>query len=76
MPYTLLDKINSPRDLKALDERDIPRLCEELRAFIIDASSKNGGHLASNLGVVEMTIAIHRVISSPSDHIIFDVGHQ
>ena len=76
MKYKLLEKINSPLDLKALPEESIPLLCREIREFLIDAVNKNGGHLASNLGVVELTLAIHRVFNSPIDHIIFDVGHQ
>ncbi len=76
MSYELLEKINSPSDLKALDPRDIPRLAQEIRAFLIDHVGRTGGHLASNLGVVELTLAIHRVFDSPSDHVIFDVGHQ
>jgi len=76
MEYTLLEKINSPEELKALSERDIPRLAEEIRAFLVENTERAGGHLASNLGVVELTIALHRVFDSPGDHIIFDVGHQ
>lgn len=76
MKYELLEKINSPADLKKLPEKSIPLLCGEIREFLIDAVNKNGGHLASNLGVVELTVAIHRVFDSPTDHIIFDVGHQ
>ncbi len=76
MEYKLLEKINSPSDLKALDQKDIPLLAEEIRSFLLERTSENGGHLASNLGVVELTLALHRVFDSPSDHIIFDVGHQ
>ena len=76
MKYELLKKINSPSDLKALDDSRIPELSAEIREFLIDAVSKNGGHLASNLGVVELTLAIHKVFDSPADKIIFDVGHQ
>ncbi len=76
MSYKLLDKINSPSDLKALNDSDIHLLSKEIRTFISDAVSKNGGHLASNLGVVELTLAIHKVFDSPADRIIFDVGHQ
>lgn len=76
MRYELLEKINSPSDLKALDDSKIPELSAEIREFLIDAVSKNGGHLASNLGVVELTLAIHKVFDSPTDKIIFDVGHQ
>ena len=74
--YPLLSKINSPNDLKALSQKEIKPLCDEIRSYLIDQISENGGHLASNLGVVELTLAIHRVFSSPKDHIIFDVGHQ
>ena len=74
--YPLLSKVNSPADLKALPEKEIKPLCEEIRSYLIDQISENGGHLASNLGVVELTLAIHRVFRSPKDHIIFDVGHQ
>ncbi|MBN2353718.1 MAG: 1-deoxy-D-xylulose-5-phosphate synthase [Spirochaetales bacterium] len=75
-PYPLLAGINSIDDLKRLPERVLPRLAEELRRYIIEVVSRTGGHLASNLGVVELTIALHRVFSSPRDKIIWDVGHQ
>ena len=74
--YPLLSKVNSPTDLKALSAKEIKPLCEEIRTYLIEQISENGGHLASNLGVVELTLAIHRVFQSPKDHIIFDVGHQ
>jgi len=74
--YPLLSKISSPKDLKALNSRQTEELAKEIRAFLIDKVFENGGHLASNLGVVELSLAIHRVFESPSDHIIFDVGHQ
>ena len=76
MSYRLLDGINSPLDLRKLNKSEIPELCQEIREFLIDRTEKNGGHLASNLGVVELTLAIHTVFNSPEDHIIFDVGHQ
>ena len=76
MSYRLLDGINSPSDLRKLNKSEIPELCHEIREFLIDRTEKNGGHLASNLGVVELTLAIHTVFNSPDDHIIFDVGHQ
>lgn len=76
MSYKLLDGINSPSDLKKLNKSEIPALCKEIREFLIESTEKNGGHLASNLGVVELTLAIHTVFDSPADHIIFDVGHQ
>ena len=72
----LLPEINSPRDLKTLSYRGLDRLAAEIRDLIISTVSQNGGHLASNLGVVELTIALHRVYDSPADKIIWDVGHQ
>ena len=74
--YRLLNSINSPADLKALPEEDIPCLAREIRHFLVSNVTKNGGHLASNLGVVELTLALHRVFDSPKVHFIFDVGHQ
>ncbi len=73
-PY--LSKIHSPDDLKSLSAKDIKMLSAEIREFLIHRVTENGGHLASNLGVVELTLAIHRVFSTPHDHVIFDVGHQ
>lgn len=72
----LLDRINSPADLKNLSRSDLPVLAEEIRKVIIDVVSKNGGHLAPSLGVVELAIAIHYVFDAPDDKIIWDVGHQ
>lgn len=74
--YPKLSGINSPEDLKALPASDMEPLAKEIRDCLIERVSENGGHLASNLGVVELTLAIHRVFSAPKDHIIFDVGHQ
>ncbi|MBQ9805605.1 MAG: 1-deoxy-D-xylulose-5-phosphate synthase [Clostridia bacterium] len=74
--YPLLSSINSPQDLKTLKDDQMTALAEEIRAFLIDKVLENGGHLASNLGVVELSLAIHRIFDSPHDHIIFDVGHQ
>ena len=74
--YKYLDKINSPADLKNLQEDEIAPLAEEIRQFLVEKVEKNGGHLASNLGAVELTLAIHRVFDIPKDHLIFDVGHQ
>jgi len=71
-----LDAINSPDDIKRLGFDELESLTEEIRAFLIDNISATGGHLASNLGVVELTLAIHKVFSSPKDKIIWDVGHQ
>lgn len=76
MDYPVLSKISSPLDVKNLGEKELAKLCEEIRAKIMKTVSKNGGHLASNLGAVELTIALHRVFSSPKDAILFDVGHQ
>ncbi len=76
MKYSMLDSINSPSDLKKINKSDIPALSREIREFLIENTDKTGGHLASNLGAVEMTLAIHSVFDSPTDHIIFDVGHQ
>jgi len=73
---SVLDKIKSPNDLKKLNIKKLNQLASEIRGFLIDKISKNGGHLASNLGVVELTIAIHKVFDSPKDKIIWDVGHQ
>ena len=72
----ILENISSPTDLKSLDESRLTELAGEIRARIISVVSQNGGHLASNLGVVELTLALHRVLDSPKDRIIFDVGHQ
>ena len=74
--YERIRAIRSPEDIRGCDEQDIKALCEDIRRVLIDRTEQNGGHLASNLGVVELTVAIHRVFSSPKDHIIFDVGHQ
>ena len=76
MKHELLEKIKSPVDVKNLDEAQLPQLAEEVRDVIVSTVSQNGGHLASNLGVVELTIALHRVFNSPQDKIIWDVGHQ
>jgi len=72
----LLDKINSPKDLKKLDISELPALAEEMRKLIIDVVSKNGGHLASSLGSVELIIALHYLLDTPREPIVLDVGHQ
>ncbi len=72
----MLEKINSPAELKKLQSGELPALCKEIREKIIDTVSKNGGHLGSNLGIVETVVAIHRVFDTPDDALIFDVGHQ
>ena len=74
--YPLLGQINSPEDLKKMPASEMPALAEEIREFLVDQVSETGGHLASNLGAVELTLAIPRVFSTPQDHLIFDVGHQ
>ena len=73
---SLLDSVNFPADLKALGRTELKTLAGELRGFIIDSVSKTGGHLASNLGVVELTVALHHVFDTPDDRIVWDVGHQ
>ena len=74
--HKILDRVNSPLDLKTLTLDEMNELAAEIRQLIIDVVSKNGGHLAPNLGAVELTIALHRVFDSPKDKLIFDVGHQ
>ncbi len=76
MEKLLLDTIQSPHDLKKMDYRDLELLCKEIREFLIESLSKTGGHLSSNLGVVEATVAWHRIYNSPHDMLVFDVGHQ
>lgn len=76
MKYQCLDKINSPSDLKSLSYDEIDCFCREARSFLVEKIGERGGHLASNLGVTELSVALHRVFDSPTDHIIFDVGHQ
>lgn len=72
----LLDAIRGPEDLKRLTEKQVVQLCGEIRSFLVDSVLHTGGHLASNLGAVELTVALHRVLNSPQDKIVFDVGHQ
>ena len=74
--YPILKRIDSPKDLKGLNINELKQLAEEIRQFLLEKVSKTGGHLASNLGVVELTIALHYVFNSPFDKIIWDVGHQ
>jgi len=74
--YKLLNTITEPSVLRRLERRDLPELATELRAFLLDTVSKTGGHLSSNLGTVELTIALHYVFNTPSDRIVWDVGHQ
>lgn len=72
----LLDAINKPSDLKKLKKNQLPALCKELRNYIIDVVSENGGHFGASLGVVELTVALHYVFNTPVDQIVWDVGHQ
>jgi len=72
----LLDTVKVPADLRKIDDRDLPQLARELRDEMIDAVSRTGGHLGAGLGVVELTMAIHKVFDTPNDRLIFDVGHQ
>ena len=76
MNEPLLQHINSPADVKKLNKDQLPQLCRELRQQMIETTSKTGGHLSSNLGVVELTVALHRIFDSPQDTIVWDVGHQ
>ena len=75
-PYPNLERIGCPADVRALDRRELGTLASELRAFLIESVSKTGGHLSSNLGTVELTIALHHVFNTPHDRIVWDVGHQ
>ncbi|UCD69458.1 MAG: 1-deoxy-D-xylulose-5-phosphate synthase [Betaproteobacteria bacterium] len=74
--YELLEKINQPLDLRSLERKQLPQLAHELREYLIDTVSKTGGHLSSNLGTVELTIALHYVFDTPRDRLVWDVGHQ
>jgi len=74
--YELLTTINDPADLRKLDRKQLPRLAEELREFLLESVSHTGGHLSSNLGTVELTVALHYVFDTPRDRLVWDVGHQ
>jgi 1-deoxy-D-xylulose-5-phosphate synthase len=74
--YPLLDSLDSPAALRALDRKALPSLAEELRRFLVESVSKTGGHLSSNLGTVELSIALHYVFNTPEDRLVWDVGHQ
>ena len=76
MNSPLLEKISQPSDLKKLSGQQVEQLCADIREFLLENVSKTGGHLASNLGAVELTVALHRVFATPQDEIVFDVGHQ
>ena len=75
-PGRILSKIDSPEDVKNLDQKDLTELCDDLRHFIIDNVSVYGGHFGASLGVVEMTVALHHVFNTPYDQLVWDVGHQ
>lgn len=74
--YPLLHKVNAPSDLRNLSRSDLKALSEQLRAYVLDSVSKTGGHLSSNLGTVELTVALHHVFNTPYDRVVWDVGHQ
>ena len=74
--YPLLDRINSPIELRKLDRKQLPQLANELRQFLIESVANTGGHLSSNLGTVELTIALHYIFNTPYDRVVWDVGHQ
>ncbi|RUO58760.1 1-deoxy-D-xylulose-5-phosphate synthase [Pseudidiomarina insulisalsae] len=74
--YALLDAIDSPADLRTLNERQLPQLCAEVREFLLNSVSQSSGHLASGLGTVELTVALHYVYATPYDQLVWDVGHQ
>ena len=76
MADSLLESINDPCQLRQLARKDLPRLADELRAFLLESLSKTGGHLSSNLGTVELTLALHYVFNTPDDRLVWDVGHQ
>lgn len=75
-PTSLLDKVNSPSDLRKLELEQLPRLCEEIRHFLISNLSINPGHFASSMGAVDIIVALHYVFDTPSDRLVWDVGHQ
>ncbi len=74
--HSLLNTINTPDDLRRLERKQLPQLTDELRQFLIESVSKTGGHLSSNLGTVELTVALHYVFNTPHDRLVWDVGHQ
>src|SRR5574344_972031 len=74
--YPLLSRVNDPADLRRLSRAELGQLATELRAFLLDSVSKTGGHLSSNLGTVELTVALHHVFNTPHDRVVWDVGHQ
>jgi 1-deoxy-D-xylulose-5-phosphate synthase len=76
LTFELLKTVDDPSQLRKLERKQLHQLADELRAFVLDSVSKTGGHLSSNLGTVELTIALHAVFETPDDRIVWDVGHQ
>ena len=76
MSFPLLQTISSPADLRRLPRAQLKQLADELRAYVLESVSKTGGHLGSNLGTVELTVALHYVFNTPEDRLVWDVGHQ
>ena len=75
-PYSLLESINAPADLRRLSRGQLGQLAHELRSYLLASVAKTGGHLSSNLGTVELTVALHYVFNTPHDRVVWDVGHQ
>src|SRR5258707_11750460 len=73
---TLIERIEGPADLRALDRDQLTQLCREIREYTVDAVQKTGGHISSSLGATELTVAVHRVFTSPRDKLVWDTGHQ
>ena len=73
---SVLDKVQLPKDIKKMNNSELDELCADIRELLVETVSETGGHLASNLGVVELSVALHKVFNSPTDQIVFDVGHQ
>ena len=76
LTYPLLETVNDPADLRRLPRAQLGTLASELRAYVLDSVSRTGGHLSSNLGTVELTVALHYVFNTPEDRLVWDVGHQ
>jgi len=74
--YELLNTIQSPSDLRTLERKQLPEIARQLREFLIESVALTGGHLSSNLGTVELTVALHYVFNTPEDRLVWDVGHQ
>src|SRR4030081_3937754 len=73
---TVLERVNDPRDIRALSKDELLQLCREIREFTVEAVQRTGGHISSSLGTVELTVALHRVFQSPRDVLVWDTGHQ